>query len=176
MLQLGCDLAQGYGIARPMPAALLADWVRSYRQPEAWREIACYHWEARNFPLLIMEVEHRRWVGRLLESVRRNEPALLPDDPGDSERCRFGHWLRGDGFVNYHGYREFRRIIESHAEVHRVGEQIGSSLLRGDHEGAMRRLITLEMARDRVLAHLNELKQQVVRQSTQPPPLTSSTQ
>jgi len=37
LVGLGCDLAQGYGIARPMPAAELVEWVRDYRQPEAWR-------------------------------------------------------------------------------------------------------------------------------------------
>jgi diguanylate cyclase (GGDEF)-like protein/PAS domain S-box-containing protein len=36
LLQLGCDLAQGYGIARPMPAADLAPWIASWRPDPAW--------------------------------------------------------------------------------------------------------------------------------------------
>lgn len=31
LLQIGCDLAQGYGIARPMPASLLPAWVAGWR-------------------------------------------------------------------------------------------------------------------------------------------------
>ncbi len=30
LLQLGCELAQGYGIARPMPAEQVPEWARSY--------------------------------------------------------------------------------------------------------------------------------------------------
>ena len=30
---MGCDIVQGYGIARPMPAADLPAWVSGYRLP-----------------------------------------------------------------------------------------------------------------------------------------------
>lgn len=32
LLQLGCELAQGYGIARPMPAQALPDWITNWQQ------------------------------------------------------------------------------------------------------------------------------------------------
>ena len=36
LLQLGCDLAQGYGIARPMPADAMPAWVATWRPDPAW--------------------------------------------------------------------------------------------------------------------------------------------
>ncbi|MDG4553299.1 MAG: EAL domain-containing protein [Candidatus Competibacter sp.] len=36
LLDLGCNLAQGYGIARPMPPERIPDWVAGWRPPEAW--------------------------------------------------------------------------------------------------------------------------------------------
>ncbi len=36
LLQLGCELAQGYGIARPMPADKVPAWAASWRPDAAW--------------------------------------------------------------------------------------------------------------------------------------------
>jgi len=38
LVRFGCDLAQGYGIARPMPAAEVPGWTRSWRLPDLWAE------------------------------------------------------------------------------------------------------------------------------------------
>jgi diguanylate cyclase (GGDEF)-like protein/PAS domain S-box-containing protein len=39
LLQLGCELAQGYGIARPMPPEQMPDWVATWQPDAAWCEI-----------------------------------------------------------------------------------------------------------------------------------------
>jgi EAL domain-containing protein (putative c-di-GMP-specific phosphodiesterase class I) len=36
LLATGCELAQGYGIAKPMPAANLPDWVAGWHRGAAW--------------------------------------------------------------------------------------------------------------------------------------------
>ena len=37
LLALGCEAAQGYGIARPMPADRVVGWVRDWRPDASWR-------------------------------------------------------------------------------------------------------------------------------------------
>ncbi|MDP2811182.1 MAG: hypothetical protein Q8O34_13650 [Rhodocyclaceae bacterium] len=40
LMQIGCDLAQGFGIARPMPAEQIPDWVHSFQPDPRWASSA----------------------------------------------------------------------------------------------------------------------------------------
>lgn len=40
LIACGCDIAQGYGIARPMPGGQFVAWAKNWRRPEAWRQKA----------------------------------------------------------------------------------------------------------------------------------------
>ena len=40
LMGLGCDVAQGYGIARPMPPEAVVDWAAGYVQPPQWQALA----------------------------------------------------------------------------------------------------------------------------------------
>ena len=39
LLKLGCELAQGYGIAHPMPGVELPDWVRNWKPDPTWGDV-----------------------------------------------------------------------------------------------------------------------------------------
>lgn len=38
LIQLGCDLAQGYGIAHPMPPEQIPAWIAGWTAPQVWTD------------------------------------------------------------------------------------------------------------------------------------------
>lgn len=37
LIRCGCDYAQGFGIARPMPPEALREWTKSWERPSLWQ-------------------------------------------------------------------------------------------------------------------------------------------
>ena len=88
LVQLGCMLAQGYGIARPMPADALAPWLAGWRLPGA---VAARTPLARDDAVLLRAlIEQRAWHVGLGEADCGRCPATM-DSPGGAHA--FGEWL-----------------------------------------------------------------------------------
>lgn len=87
LLRIGCDLAQGYGIARPMPAEALRPWCAQWRAPEHWANLKPV--SRRALPSLYAGVDHRAWVEHFRSYLQGNEAPINLN----SNSCRFSNWL-----------------------------------------------------------------------------------
>jgi diguanylate cyclase (GGDEF)-like protein/PAS domain S-box-containing protein len=122
LMQLGCDVVQGYGIARPMPAADVAAWVRDFAPDPLWNSMAGFAWSREDLPLLVAEVDHLRWIRQLFAHADDPDgPVGAPEH--DCHQCRFGRWYDGAG-ERYGHLEAFRQIAEVHAEIHALGSRL----------------------------------------------------
>jgi EAL domain-containing protein (putative c-di-GMP-specific phosphodiesterase class I) len=172
LMRLGCDLAQGYGIARPMPGDSLPEWVRQYQPAQAWRDNAALHWNREEYPLLTVGIDHKRWVARVLNALEK-EPAGTPIELVNHHQCRFGRWYYGNG-MKYHGNTiEFKQIEPLHERVHDLGQEIIRLRDAGAKEQAEAMAEQLVKLRDQVLELLARLQIEVAlaneRSAVHPP-------
>ncbi len=92
LLQLGCEHAQGYGVARPMPAENMTAWAASWQPDPTWTEAHAVPHDV--LPVLTACVEHRAWLNAL-ETYFTGECDAPP--PLNPEHCHFGMWLHDTG-------------------------------------------------------------------------------
>jgi hypothetical protein len=113
LLQLGCELAQGYGIARPMPAERFPAWLSEWHPDPRWEKAPAVIPEGR--PILYAGVEHRTWVAAIdafLKGERHTVPEL------DSQECRFCAWLESEARAGRGWLPELKAIQAMHRKIH----------------------------------------------------------
>ena len=159
LIQLGCDLAQGYGIARPMQADALPAWIKIWRQPDEWKDIKL--WPREDLPLLTVEIDHLRWIHLFRDSIMApaHEAGELP--PLDPHACRFGVWLDSTGRDRYGYLPGFPELARAHNAVHLAGQEI-DQVARDDRTAARESLGRLLEKRDSLLDALARLRSEAL--------------
>ena len=154
LLQLGCELAQGYGIASPMPAADIPGWVATWRPDPVWVGCAAVNRDA--VPLLFAGAAHRAWVAAVEGYLRgeRDAPPSLDDQQGG-----FGLWFDADS----HGRPDTRpafQVIEAlHQQALSLAGELCELRAQGRNAQALAGLEELLCRRDAVLEQLKALEQ-----------------
>jgi len=150
LLRLGCKIAQGFGIARPMPPCDLPAWVASWTPYPEWTQVRALDLADR--PLLYAGAEHNAWVSAIeafLNGKRRVSPSL------DSTQCRLGAWMSVEGLAAGERFPLFREAVQTHQSLHDRGAEILSLKAGGRKHRALECLPRLHRLRDQLL---NELK------------------
>ncbi len=168
LMRLGCDVAQGFGIARPMPAAEVPGWVAQYHPDAQWSLWADIPWEMEDFPLLVAKYDHISWVRCVLNHLDGDDLQLAQTELSDHHQCRFGHWYDHQGLERYGHLPIFRELAPIHQAVHRLGPEIVRLHAQGETERARALAVELLDARDRILERLDDLQRSVVREPTGP--------
>jgi hypothetical protein len=152
LLRLGCQVAQGFCIARPMPAEDLPSWVASWTPDPQWSNVTAL--DPIDRPLLYAGAEHAAWVGAIeafLHGKRRVPPSLDPN------QCRLGAWMSSEGFSLESRPPVVRQIESSHRRLHACGADILTLNAEARTAEATEALSRLHSLRDSLLAELKLL-------------------
>ncbi len=154
LLQLGCEVAQGYGIARPMPAADFPGWLSNWRPDPRWAEASLVQPGSR--ALLYARVEHRAWLASFeawLQGTRHSLPSL------DERQCRFGKWLEAEKQMDGPQKPALQSVEAVHGRFHQLADAIFTAQTQGRTQDGLGRLGELQGLSNDLLEKLEELRQ-----------------
>jgi len=175
LLRLGCDVVQGYGIARPMPAQAVVAWVGDFVADAHWRRWAEVAWDPGDLPMLMAQREHQIWVDQLMAWLQTPWSAGTTAQPPGPTACRFGIWYAGPGRQRYGFLREYRDIEPQHQRIHALADQLVTLRLAGDLAQAHALVKDLRDSSVQLLGLMEELERAALL-SLEMPQLHLSTQ
>lgn len=158
LLQLGCELAQGYGIARPMPGAQILQWSANWLTHQSWSGLTAMR--RSDLPLLFARAWHRAWFSKLeqyLDGKLKQPPQL------HSHQCQLGQWLNTAGTEHYADVAQFQTIYQLHHNMHIRAIEICRLHDQGQTAETRTKLLELSLMRDELLEQLNTLVRTVHR-------------
>jgi diguanylate cyclase (GGDEF)-like protein/PAS domain S-box-containing protein len=151
LLQLGCEHAQGYGVARPMPADRIPAWASSWQPDVLWKQAQVVPHDT--LPVLNACVEHRAWVNALeayFTGERETPPPLHPD------HCNFGKWLRDASLLHPQSVQLLQTIDSAHRVFHHTAEDLCAKHVQRTTGAAPVNMLTLHAQSTALIALLEQ--------------------
>lgn len=150
LLQLGCELAQGYVIARPMTGELIPDWLHTWTPNEKWTNQILMDYN--QLQLLFAAIEYRAMIANITYSIKKKSKFLKIKNKNE---CTFSCWFQKEGEKYFKTVKEYNEIKASHDAAHEIIKQIGEFYQENNFEKALELLEKLYLLRDDLLKMLN---------------------
>ncbi|MGZ4954036.1 MAG: sensor domain-containing protein [Methylobacter sp.] len=149
LLQLGCELAQGYGIARPMPANQLLNWSTAWQPDPAWASQSLMSRD--NLPLLFACVEQRCWIAAIEGFIKGERDAPLPLDTNQS---RFNLWINTESIEGLSAQLDFETINSLHRQIQALSINLCELQILGQNSEAIAKLVELHDLGDALIEQM----------------------
>jgi diguanylate cyclase (GGDEF)-like protein/PAS domain S-box-containing protein len=144
LLHLGCDLAQGYGVARPMPAEAVPGWIAGWQPDPSWAEACRQEWSRQELPLLVAQLDYQNWID-IVVGWLRSDPGTSAASPNLEDRaCLFVRWLEGVGLDRYGDREGYDQVRTLRRQIGVLARELAGLKQGGQGAEACRRLDELD--------------------------------
>jgi diguanylate cyclase len=164
LLQLGCRYAQGFAIARPMPADELGKWMAQWQPPADWAQWHNNLFTQQDLPFLMARTAHRHSLCSMLDALATpptpEHPFLQVAECVDESLCALGRWLRGAG-QRYRSLPAFKPLAATHSKTHTQAIEATLAWQSADATALARETEQLQLAASDMDRWILELARQI---------------
>jgi hypothetical protein len=154
LLLMGCEQAQGYGIAKPMPADELINWLSNYEVNQDWQLSGSKPRSNKEREQELFRLTTAQWHNKFVENSL-SEPDSANDWPIlDDELCPCGSWLKRAKRAQLFEREGLKRVEQAHEKVHIIASTLFITYQEGKHNEARNGLDELQTAFDEMITTL----------------------
>jgi len=156
LFELGCDLIQGYRVAKPMSFDHLLTYLANFTPDPRWKIPLSYLPRRADFELLLAQSNHKYWVELVIDSLKNKNFGSLPKlSQGD---CRLGKWLQHRGKAYFSKLPSFLLLVATHKRIHREVNAIIESLSKNGYDITQDEIDQILKNRDELMLTIERLK------------------
>ncbi|MEH6445766.1 MAG: EAL domain-containing protein [Oceanospirillaceae bacterium] len=148
LLLMGSEQAQGYAIAKPMPAASFFQWLNNYTPNQSWLLCGNKRRNSKESSLEIFKLITAQWKEKLREKMLSSLDDVKPWPILDSQLCHCGNWLHLRKQEQLFEKESIQRLEDVHDKIHFIANEMQREYQEGNTETARADLNNLELAFD----------------------------
>ena len=156
LLLMGCEQAQGYGVAKPMPANEFAAWFSNYTPNYEWqlcgKELLSKSKKECDRKLFRLTTEH--WKNSFVENIILGAESIVDWPVMDAEQCPCGFWIKRAMRAQLFEDSDLKQLKKTHEKVHLIADGIYRNYQVGQINEARNGLKDLHIAFDEMSAVL----------------------
>ncbi len=140
LLMMGCDHAQGYGIARPMPAEDIEQWITQYQAEPRWLKLVAQPQSHYEQTLQLFELTLERWYQLFERTIRQSGEDVEHWPIMDPHKCHCGSWIQRVKSQNLFDTLWLEKLEKTHLEWHQLAWQMREQMLSGHNSQCREKL------------------------------------
>jgi diguanylate cyclase (GGDEF)-like protein len=124
LLIMGCEQAQGYGIAKPMPAAQLTSWLDNYSPNPAWLDFGAQNHSEKNNKLNLFKLTSQQWLNNFLNNARSPHQEIEVWPIMNNKHCHCAYWIKRARQDHLFKPKLLKRLDAAHEKLHVIANSI----------------------------------------------------
>jgi len=125
LLLIGCENAQGYGIARPMPMKEFLDWFSKYKPNPEWENYSKKQLSLKEKKILIFKLTSEHWSKKFINNFSvhtGNDIAVWPIM--DYKLCHCSYWIKRARQEHLFEQLWLDKLEQSYTKLHDIANDI----------------------------------------------------
>lgn len=145
LLVMGCEEAQGYGIAKPMPANDFPQWLNEYHPNQDWLICGNKYRSPKETKLELFKLMTKHWKDHFTSNIQ--SPQKIEHWPIiNNKRCPCGTWLKRAKQEQLFTAEDINQLDNAHNTMHLIANDLFKKYQDGEIDSAREGLTDLQTA------------------------------
>jgi len=124
LIALGCDQAQGYILAKPMPAEDFVEWLNNYEPYKEWLDYGSKEHTPKETKTILFKLASDHWRNTFIENIQSSPSSIKHWPIMNSSRCHCGYWLNRTEHEHLFEGEELNLFKQAHEKSHAVAHDL----------------------------------------------------
>ena len=140
LLMMGCKKAQGYGIAKPMPALDLPDWLKNYSPNQEWISSAKKANKLQEKKITLFKLTLKQWHKHFENNIQSPSDSIKHWPLMKRTKCHCGLWIMNAKQEQLFEETWLKKLDDMHHSIHDISDNIFKQYNQGKLDFARNRL------------------------------------